>query len=104
MVTFRSIAIKKMMDKLGSNGNNVKNGSLPKSFEALSTFDADDERHISDDVVDKGNNFRMHQTIHKSLFNKFAQYRENNAKKIQLRNYISKGLFASFKKYLKVRF
>ena len=38
----------------------------PKSFEALSTFDADDERHISnDDVVDKGDDFRMHQTIHK---------------------------------------
>ena len=81
MVTFRSIAIKKMMNKLGSKGNNVKNGSLPKSFEALSTFDADDERHNSNGIVDKGNNFRMHQTIHKSLFNKFAQYRENNATK-----------------------
>ncbi|QHS74651.1 Oaf3p [Saccharomyces paradoxus] len=81
MVTFRSIAIKKMMGKLGNNGNNVKNGSLPKSFEALSTFDADDELHNSNDILDKGNNFRMHQTIHKSLFNKFAQYRENNATK-----------------------
>ncbi|EJS42828.1 YKR064W [Saccharomyces arboricola H-6] len=82
MVTFRSVAIKKMMGKLGNNGNNVKNGNLPKSFEALSTFDADDERR--DDgggAVEKGNNFRMHQTIHKSLFNKFAQYRENNATK-----------------------
>ncbi|CAI4045279.1 Oaf3p SKDI_11G2720 [Saccharomyces kudriavzevii IFO 1802] len=81
MVTFRSIAIKKMMDKLGSDGNNVKNGSLPKSFEALSTFDADDERHNRSDIIDEGNNIRMHQTIHRSLFNKFAKYRENNATK-----------------------
>lgn len=97
MVTFRSIAIKKMMDKLGSNGNNVKNGSLPKSFEALSTFDADDERHISDDVVDKGNNFRMHQTIHKSLFNKFAQYRENNAKKFSSETILAKDYLPPLK-------
>ncbi|QID86504.1 Oleate activated transcription factor 3 [Saccharomyces pastorianus] len=81
MVTFRSIAIKKMMQKLGKNGNNVKNGRLPRSFEALSTFDADDELHNRSDIVDQDNNFRTHQTIHKSLFNKFAQYRENNATK-----------------------
>lgn len=34
MVTFRSIAVRKMMQKLGKNGNNVKNGRLPRSFEA----------------------------------------------------------------------
>ncbi|CCF59090.1 hypothetical protein KAFR_0G00570 [Kazachstania africana CBS 2517] len=89
MVRFRSIAITKSMKKLGvplhKNEKRSTNG-LPRSFLPLFTFDADDmERVAHDDSLDEQT--KHYYKFHKSLFDKFAEYRENDSVKFTEKNF-----------------
>ncbi|CCK69229.1 Oaf3p KNAG_0C01160 [Huiozyma naganishii CBS 8797] len=74
LVRFRSISIRKMMTKYKRNNTTTIIPNLPRSFMPLSTFDFDEGNYL-----DARAQYYFRQ--HKSLFNKFAKFRENDSKK-----------------------
>lgn len=86
MIRFRSIAIKKTMNKFQET-TKIKgiNPNLPNSFIPLSTFDRDDiETNKANDPT-SGNFSRYH----KQLFEKFAKYRKDSKLKCSDDEYLT---------------
>ncbi|SMN19329.1 similar to Saccharomyces cerevisiae YKR064W OAF3 Zinc cluster protein [Maudiozyma saulgeensis] len=86
MIRFRSIAIKKTMNKFQET-TKIKgiNPNLPNSFIPLSTFDRDDIETNKMNDPTSGNFSRYH----KQLFEKFAKYRKDSKMKCSDEEYLT---------------